>query len=121
MVMRLSAQDALGMRSRCCSGVRVAAASGGALTVAEAIVEVGGHSDGGEAQVDRLLEAGRHGALEIADVGRCGLWALVPVLAVEAVVCYVPLWQVKVPTSVSTYENLALWHGHHTQAVQNSE
>ena len=62
-------------------------------TIAQAVVQVGRDSNGGQPQVEGLLEACRHPALECGDFSGCDLHAGVPALRVGAVVGDVALQQ----------------------------
>lgn len=61
------------------------------LTVAETVVQVGCHCDGGQPDGNGLLKACGHARLEVCDVSRRGLRACVPTLPVVAVVGHIAL------------------------------
>ncbi len=72
-------------------GLYSGAGEHGCRTIAQSVVQVWGHSDGGQPQVDGLLEAGSHAALEALNVGSRGLGAHIACLPAVAVVGHIAL------------------------------
>ncbi len=63
----------------------------GVPTKSQAIIQVRGHGQGSEADIDRAPETGLHAALEAGYLGSCGRRALPAILPVQAVVGHIPL------------------------------